>query len=423
MHNYKEKIEAIMPSFLDDLRLLVRIPSVKDTYSAKNGQPFGTSISQAMDCFQHIAERLGFDVHQDDGYAIDARTGNSDKYVGILGHLDVINIYQPEKWLFNPFELTEKDGILYGRGVNDDKGPLLMCLYATKILRELKVKFKYPIRVIAGGDEESDWECVKHYFNTHSQPLMAFSPDGNFPVVNGEKGIVQFRFELPYNGKSQIVSHNPEHTICDKLEVNGIIYTGKRALSRNPQRAENAIFKFVSNTEIPADLSQITDFIRMFLTDTSAAGLQLDTTDSEMGSSSIGLTHMYTRSGRVILKCDYRYPKTTNRETVIAQLQEFADLYAIDLIIEQAREYLFVPADDKLVQACLKAYQSIMGTKAVPITKGGASYARALHKGIAFGATFEYDDPQPHMPNEKMTIESIKKAMEIYIEAIYNLVS
>lgn len=420
--NLDVEINSIIQQYLNDLSKLIEVKSVKDSTSVTTNKPFGEGISKAMDVFKEISESLGFKVVKHDGYAIDARTSDDSNYIGILGHLDVVDILYPDEWVSNPFELTMRDSVLYGRGVNDDKGPLLMCLYVVKMLKD-KGQLTSPIRVIAGGDEENDWNCVEHYFTKELQPIMAFSPDGNFPVVNGEKGILQFRFILDYNSDVAVKSLNAQHTICDHFVVGNDESFGKTALSRNPQRADNAIFKFIEQKPWPEDLTNVFNFIKNYLIDYSAKDIGLFSEDDEMGQTSLAVTHVYSQNDKLIIQCDFRYPRTLNKDRVVSILETFAEKEEIDFEVELSREYLYVEPNDKLVQSCLKAYETVTGKKEEPITKGGASYARALKKGIAFGATFEYDDPRPHMPNENMSLESIKKAMKIYYHALFNLIN
>ena len=107
---------------LQDLKQLVEIPSVRD---AGISAPFGKEIRNAMDVFLQIAQREGFSVHDFDGYAVDAQLGEGDDYIGVLAHLDVVEAGERSHWHGDPFQMREIDGMLYGRGVNDDKGPLL----------------------------------------------------------------------------------------------------------------------------------------------------------------------------------------------------------------------------------------------------------------------------------------------------------
>ena len=82
---------------------------------------------------------------------------------------------------------------------------------------------------------------------------------------------------------------------------------------------------------------------------------------------------------------------------------------------------MFVPKESELIQKLADAYYSVTQEKAEPITKGGASYARVLDCGIAFGATFAGYDTKCHQPNESMPLDDLLRALEIYCEAIYLL--
>ena len=52
-----------------------------------------------------------------------------------------------------------------------------------------------------GCDEESGSRCLRHYFKTQELPGLGFSPDAEFPLIHGEKGIVRVVMKgLPTNG-------------------------------------------------------------------------------------------------------------------------------------------------------------------------------------------------------------------------------
>lgn len=74
--------------------------------------------------------------------------------------------------------------------------------------------------------------------------------------------------------------------------------------------------------------------------------------------------------------------------------------------------------DSPLIRGLKQAYEAVTGEPARLLTKGGASYARVLNNGVAFGAAFEGEDTLPHMPNECARLVSLEKAMEIYCAAV-----
>ena len=89
--------------------------------------------------------------------------------------------------------------------------------------------------------------------------------------------------------------------------------------------------------------------------------------------------------------------------------------------MEEEKRLLYVPEGSELVTGLKDAFEKVTKEKASVLTKGGASYARVLHQGVAFGAAFEHEVTNPHMPNECMSLGSLCRAMEIYCRALWNL--
>ena len=86
------------------------------------------------------------------------------------------------------FEPLVKDGMIYGRGSSDDKGPAVASLYALRCVRELNFPMKHKVRLILGTAEETGCSDIEYYLKKESTPPMVFSPDGDYPILNTEKG-------------------------------------------------------------------------------------------------------------------------------------------------------------------------------------------------------------------------------------------
>ncbi|MFJ5621657.1 Sapep family Mn(2+)-dependent dipeptidase [Peribacillus loiseleuriae] len=460
---YYEKLQFYEEQLMEDLAELVSIRSVRDETTITNHAPFGRTIRDAFDQMKSIAERDRF-LHEDfDGYAVHLEHGSGDEIIGILGHLDIVPEGDKEDWTFDPFTLTEHDGYLYGRGVNDDKAPLLAAYYAMKILRDLNIPLKRKVRLIVGGAEETTWECIDHYFKYNRQPVMAFSSDGDFPIVNGEKGVVQGSFTLnnehPSMNKSphlllEIQSEKQRGYICEKciaifessspeslknllLEADEVIisnqtvtafYKGEKTLSRNPQKGQSGFFKCSKDlVGIREGIRNAEEFIRLletfFLEDVYGKKMGLFHEDQEMGISTMGIPYVVYDGDHFEVAFDYRFPKGQTLDLAIETLQSFSDQNHLDLIIHKTHDLLYVEPDSKLIRTLQQAYIAVIGENAGCITKGGISYARALENGVAFGPTFIGDHPNTHKPNERIRIETLYKAIIIYCETLRLLAS
>ena len=159
---------------------LVRIPSV--CAEGADGYPFGAAIDRALRTTLRIVGELGFRTHYDDGgYYGYAEVGEGAEMLGILGHLDVVPPGKLDDWDHDPFDPVEKDGMLYGRGTQDDKGAMMAALYAVKALMDAGVQFNKRVRFIFSTDEETLWRCINRYKEKEELPDMGFSPDSRFP--------------------------------------------------------------------------------------------------------------------------------------------------------------------------------------------------------------------------------------------------
>ena len=125
-----------------------------------------------------------------------------------------------------------------------------------------------------------------------------------------------------------------------------------------------------------------------------------------------------TVDGCLVLGLDVRYPVTYTLQQVIDQIKSQMPQDAT-LQVFGAHAPLHVPAESNLVQTLLKVFGEQTGTKdPQPIAVGGATYARRLPVGVAFGPVFDSDEKLIHETNERASLDHLRKMMNIYYEAI-----
>ena len=193
----KDYIYSHKEELLAALSRLIEIPSVKG--EPVDGAPFGKEPKRALDEMLDICAEMGFVAENcfDIVGTADLCPEGAEPALGILCHLDVVPC-QPENWATDPYKLTEKDGILYGRGVIDDKGPAIASLFAMKCIKDLGIPLKKGVRLIFGTDEENGSEDMEIYTSRAKLPPNVFTPDGSFPVINVEKGMMRSTFGGKY---------------------------------------------------------------------------------------------------------------------------------------------------------------------------------------------------------------------------------
>ncbi|MFP2904740.1 Sapep family Mn(2+)-dependent dipeptidase [Pyxidicoccus sp. 3LFB2] len=122
--------------------------------------------------------------------------GEGAPQLGLVFHGDVVPAPAHE-WKKPPFEPYIQEGRLYGRGVEDDKGPIAQALVALDFARQLGLKPQGRVLVIVGNGEESDWTGMTKYAASEPKATHVISVDSNYPVVAAQSGFVAWSLEAP----------------------------------------------------------------------------------------------------------------------------------------------------------------------------------------------------------------------------------
>ena len=172
-----QKIDAYIAEnkeqLLQDIAALVAIDSVEGT--PEEGAPFGAGPRAALDKTLELAAGMGFATRNCENYIGYAELAGADpeKYLATICHVDVVPV--GNGWTADPFKMRIQDGWLLGRGVSDDKGPMIVTLYALKFLKEQGYQLRYPIRAIVGDNEETHMNDVKYYLENYPAPVFCFT--------------------------------------------------------------------------------------------------------------------------------------------------------------------------------------------------------------------------------------------------------
>ena len=409
---------------------------------AAKGAPFGKNVKDCLDFTLKLASSFGLTTYDCDGYAGHADfVGTTSEVLGILGHLDVVPS-KAEEWLYPPYAAEIHDGKLYGRGTMDDKGPMIACLYAVKALKDAGFKPKKTVRLIFGCDEESGMQCVEHYFSKMPFPTVSFSPDGDFPVINREKGIYQFDIvcgKLPHGVKitagerANVVPSLCTATLptavndvpgitCQKSST-GYVYTalGKSAHGSTPDEGINATHAVLKLLTAHYPDNSTLRFLTEKVIDTTGKAWGINLQDKESGKLTCNLGVLRTADdGTVTATVDIRFPVTYTCDKMYQILREHTPAeFTIRPV--HISEPLFVPSDSKLVTTLMSVYNGEMSTNLEPLAIGGGTYSRCLPNCVAFGPLFPGEEQTIHMPNECVDLANLRKMAELYLEAIYQL--
>lgn len=466
-YDYETAAKNYESAMIDDLSALIRIDSERDTAHATKDEPLGPGPAEGLRHALAMAERDGFTTKNVENVAGRIELGSGDDILGVLSHVDVVPA--GEGWDTDAFEPVLKDGKIYGRGSADDKGPLIAAYYALRILRDLEVPLNKRVHLILGSDEESEWYGMDRYLATQDTPTLGFSPDAEFPIINGEKGIASFLVSqnrvaakpaaytltsftggirpnmvpvsataivsgaLPADFAAQLRDFAKANDVTANLSTDGvqntIVLHGRGAHASTPEIGINAgtyLAAFLDESGLdldPAGKQYVASITKLLHQDTTGVKTGINYIDKKMGAlSATGDIFNFSQDGVQTILINVRYPQGTDAASIRDQYETAfgADAYTVT-IDGHAQEPHYVAMDDPLVQTLLQVYTDHTGLEGHEVIVGGGTYGRMLERGVAFGAQMPGAPDVMHLPNEFIKVEDVVRAAAIYADAIARL--
>lgn len=276
--------------------------------------------------------------------------------VGFLGHTDTVSY--SDDWSFNPLELTEKDGKLYGLGTNDMKGAIAVILSSvskidfSKLKKGIKLFFTY--------DEEIGFSGINELVErkTDFPKYMIIGEPTNNEIINGSKGLLEFK----------------------------ITFKGVSSHSSRPEEGVNAIENCISF------ISALKEYYNK---------LKQETIDSKYASMNVGVINGGRSINIVPDSCevliDFRTITKVQNEKIIEKINQ--------LISNYDATYEIINSINPFSNNFEKINMSDFITE--------ASFIESENKYILGSGPVN-----PHKKNEYVTIESLNELEEQYIKLI-----
>ncbi|MEI7986095.1 MAG: Sapep family Mn(2+)-dependent dipeptidase [Armatimonadota bacterium] len=453
------KLHDWLSAHEDDLinttREILQIDTIEGP--AQPNAPYGPGNRNALDYMLNLSESVGMKTTDLEGHLGYADFGQGDRLVMTLGHLDVVPV--GPGWKHEPFGAEIDNGYIYSRGACDDKGPTIASFYAMRAIKECFPDLNCRFRVAFGCDEESGFGCVERYVQTEEAPTYGIAPDSGWPCYHGEKGIGDLlisakvptgEFEvLDFAGGqrpnividsatakvnvSSAARPEVEVKLADNWDKNvtfswsgevlSIEATGKAAHGSTPFYGDSAAERIARLLLAIAPLT-VREFFDQLLTafHPSGTGLGIHGRDDATGDLTSNIGVVTFSNGAVHLLANVRYPATWKGEQLHALCQKQMDKLgsAWTFIVERDSASLYFPLDHPLVKVIVEAYREQTGDMTEPATMGGGTYARAVPNTISVGTGW-LGDGEAHQTDERIAIESLKKASRIYAAILYRL--
>ncbi|MBO8448092.1 MAG: dipeptidase [Bacteroidetes bacterium] len=438
----KKYIEENRDRFLEELFSLLRIPSVS---SLEKHRP------DMLECAERLAELLKeagadtADVYPTKGHPVVFGQKILDPSYGtvlVYGHYDVQPVDPLELWKSDPFEPEIRDGAIYARGANDDKGQLFMHLKAFEyMLREGKLR--HNVKFIFEGEEEIGSPSLAEWAQEHRDLLAAdiilvsdtTMISEQVPSINcGMRGLSYIEVKVTGPDKDLHSGHyggavaNPINVLCDmvsslidkdgRINIPGF-YDDVVELSAE-DRAKLA--------RAPFDLEEYKKFLDIKEVKGEKGYTTLERTGIRPCLDVNGIWGGYTGEGAKTVLPSVAYAKISMRlvpnqdsdritELVMDHIRNIApDYVKVDVKRYHGGNGFLIPISSPAYQAASKAMEEVYGVEPVPSRGGGsipilADLQRILGiDPLLMGFGLERDTI--HSPNESYLLSQLFKGME-----------
>jgi len=462
----REQIEAYFADkeklLTDAVGRLVSIDSVEGAPAP--GAPFGPGPAAALKEALAIAEEWGLAAENHEGYVGTADLNDCEDALHILGHLDVVA--PGEGWtVTQPYVPKLVDGLLYGRGTDDDKGPVAASLLAMKAVKDLGVPLRHNCKLIMGTNEESGSGDIAWYFARHPYAPATFSPDAGFPVINTEKGSLRPTFtknwpvqeELPRvkwfhggirmnilpgdasAGVEGLTMYDIQPVARDITARTGIKFAfahengltvvrakGENSHAAYPEGGNNAITGLIA---LLCALPLAEGECKRALGDLNALiphgdyyGRALGIAQEEPVSGPLTLAFSLLEVTETGLKgfFDSRAPLCATQENCRDVAKAAFEARGFTFEGEQNAPH-HVPADSPFIKTLLKRYEEYTGLKGECLSTGGGTYVHDIPGGVAFGCSLPGFDTHLHGADERARVSDLMLSAKLFAHIIIDL--
>lgn len=437
--------------FLEELFSLIRIPSVS---AHSHRQP---EMLQCAERWKELLLKSGADnalIMPTEGNPVVFATKFIDASyptIMVYGHYDVMPAEPLELWTSNPFEPEIRDGKIYARGADDDKGQSFMHAKAFEYLvktNQLKCNVKF---ILEGEEEIGSPSLEKFCFEnkellkcdtilvSDTSMLSAETPS----ITTGLRGLAYWQIEVT------AASRDLHSGIFGGAVANPIMELSKILAQLTNSDGKITIPGFYDDVEEVSNLERELIAKIPFNEDEYKKNLNIKLVSGEKGYSTIertgirpaldicGIWGGYTGEGSKTVLPSKAFAKLSARLVPHQQYEKIDSLVAkylseiapktIDIKVTSLHgaESYVCPIDSNEYKAAEKAYSKVFGTKPLPVRRGGSIgvipvFEKVLKvKPILMGFGLESD--AIHSPNENFPLDLFFKGIETIVEFYHEI--
>ena len=348
-------------------------------------------------------EEAGFDEVVIDGLGnVIGRIGHGEKILAIDGHMDTVDMGNPENWDFDPLSGEIKDGYVLGRGTVDQEGGPASFVTSGKIIKELGLDDNLTIYFVGSVmEEDCDGLCWKYIIEEDKiKPDFAISTEPtNLNIYRGHRG---------------------------RMEMHVSFY-GLSAHGSAPERGKNAIYMA---SKVALEIEKLNDRLAY---------------DSFLGKGSVTISEFVSGSPSLCAVADFarlhldrRLTWGETKESAVKEIEELIEGMNAKVEVLQYEEEAYtglrygmekyyptwkIPEDHEMVQTGVSTFKNLF-QKDPKVDKWTFSTNGVVINGLYGIPTIGFgpgNEVMAHAPNEKVAVSDLVAASAFYAGFVYEL--
>ena len=311
---------------------------------------------------------------------------DDDLTIWVMAHLDVVPVGELSLWNTDPWKVVEKDGKIYGRGVEDDQQGLVSGVFAALAFIRNGVKPAHTVKLLFVADEEvGSTYGIQYLLKAHK----LFRPQDLIIIPDGG------------DSKGETVEVAEKNLIWLKVRT-----LGKQSHGSRPDEGANA---FLAN----CDLAMRLNALETTVFNAKDALFEPDHSTFQPTKKEANVPNINTIPGEDVFYMDCRILPQYKLDVVRAEFRRIiADIekkygVKIETSEEQAVESPATPVEAPVVKKLSDAIEKVYGRKARPIGIGGGTVGAYLriegYNAVVWGTL----DETAHQPNEYCIVENL----------------
>lgn len=311
----------------------------------------------------------------------------NDYNIWVMAHLDVVPVGNLKLWNTNPWKVVEKDGKLYGRGVEDNQQGLVSAVFAGLAFIKNNIKPSHTVKLLFMADEEvgSAYGMIWLLHNTK---------------IFGKNDI----YLIPDGGDQQGITIEVAEKNILWLKIN---VKGKQCHGSRPDQGNNACLAACALS------LKLNDLQNVFNKKDSLFSPDYSTFQPTMWLSNVEGVNIIPGEDTFFMDCRILpcYPIAQVLKEIEKRIAEVEKKYNVKITYEtpQKSESPATPVDSPVVKKLAAAIKKVHGLDAKTIGIGGGTVGAELRREGFPCVVWSTMDELAHMPNEYCIIENIVK--------------